>query len=87
MMGSGEWGPLLSSHQGHLGAHLPFTVSPTETSRALLCSRQGAVSWAIQGELFFQPRATEKGGRDHSDKYHGVKKHLGSGLRLPVSDS
>lgn len=47
------WGHLLSSHQGHLGTHLPSALSPTETSRALLCARQGTLSWAVQGELFF----------------------------------
>lgn len=47
------WGHLFPSHLGHLDAHLPSALSLTETSGALLCPRQGTLSWAIQGELVF----------------------------------
>lgn len=38
----------------------PPALSPTETSRALLCSRQGTLSWAVQGELFLVEVGTGK---------------------------
>lgn len=49
----GRMGAPVPISPGHLGAHLPSTLSLTETSGALLCPRQGTLSWAIQGEFFF----------------------------------
>ena len=66
----------------------PPALSPTETSRALLCSRQGTLSWAVQGELFFVEVGTGKIGGQQAwegplqgplDRYPTTIKYMGPG--------
>lgn len=81
--GSWRWGHLLSSHQRHLSAHLPSALSPTETSRALLCPRQGTLSCAIQGELFFAGTTEKVKGQQAWDiePISYSHKYMGSGAQ------
>lgn len=75
------------------GASGPLAVSPTETSGTLLRPCQGALSWAVQGEIFFLQGAKQErlGEGTHgkrpqgpADKYYVAIKYMGAGPRLPA---